>query len=203
VLVSGVEAVHDDFARYKPGKRTRAGTKRAAFEVFSVFRRSAPGRGGLHQLPVIDEQSAEGRTAKVRCFFKHRIEHRGEIAGPGVDDAQDFGNCGFFCLGLITLGPALDKLPLQIGDDLLRVRGSLVKQDSQLRLPRPSAAPLLRIAPSAASAERKPSVAELGHRTYGIGLNRVGFTIPNPIENPSRCQTAVQAIVFMRDTQSE
>ena len=67
-----------------------------------------------------------------RCFteahrlFQHRVEHRGKLAGRGVDDLQDFGGCGVlltrfgkFSRALGKLGLAFGKLTFEIGYSLL------------------------------------------------------------------------------------
>jgi len=36
----------------------------------------------------------EGRIAQPRCLFEHRVEHRGEVAGRGIDDLQYLGGRG-------------------------------------------------------------------------------------------------------------
>jgi hypothetical protein len=48
-------------------------------------------------------------------FFQHRIEHRREIAGRGIDDLEDLGRRGLPSLGFVALGGALIEAPLQFG----------------------------------------------------------------------------------------
>jgi hypothetical protein len=59
--------------------------------------------------------------AKLERPLKHGVENRREVAGRGIDDLQDFAGRALPSQRLIALGGSLDKLPLQIGDNLLRI----------------------------------------------------------------------------------
>ena len=37
-------------------------------------------------------------------LFQDRVEYRGEVAGRGIDDLQDFGGCGLLLQCLARLG---------------------------------------------------------------------------------------------------
>ena len=43
-------------------------------------------------------------VAQPDRLFQHRVEYRGEIAGRGIDDAQDLGSGGLLLQGLARLG---------------------------------------------------------------------------------------------------
>ena len=64
-------------------------------------------------------------ASQRRSLFQHRIEHRREIAGRGIDDLQDFGGRGLPAANASSrstvLARVLSKLTLEIGDDLLRI----------------------------------------------------------------------------------
>ena len=55
------------------------------------------------------------------CLVEHRVEHRFELTGRGIDDPQHFGRRGFPLQRIVTLGFALGKLTLQIGYELLGI----------------------------------------------------------------------------------
>ena len=57
----------------------------------------------MKPLAVISSQMAEGGPAQAQCLFQHLVEHRGEVAGRGIDDPQHLGCCSllferFACL---------------------------------------------------------------------------------------------------------
>jgi hypothetical protein len=55
--------------------------------------------------------------AKRVRFIKNCLENRGKIASRGIDDAQDFRNCGLLSLRLVTLGNCLRELLLEFGEE--------------------------------------------------------------------------------------
>ena len=59
---------------------------------------------GLKALAVIGVQHAERGLAQPHRLFQHRIEHRREIAGRGVDDLQHLGGRGLLLQCLALLG---------------------------------------------------------------------------------------------------
>jgi hypothetical protein len=73
------------------------------------------------QFAIEIPQDAKARLAQPHCFFEHRVEHWGEIAGRGIDDLEHVGGRGLLGNGFVTLGSALGKLASQIGDNPLRV----------------------------------------------------------------------------------
>jgi len=80
-----------------------------------VFGRKAEIRGEMVKLAIAAEDERHIGTAQPRCRFHQRVEHRGEIARRAIDDLQDFGHRGFLSLGLVALGGAFIKPPLQLG----------------------------------------------------------------------------------------
>src|SRR5215813_11077333 len=68
-----------------------------------------------------------GAAQHVR-LLKDGVEHRGEIAGRGVDDAEDFCRRDLLSKRLVTFGfefvalsPRLGELPFKITDDLSEI----------------------------------------------------------------------------------
>ena len=70
---------------------------------------------------IINQQAAEIGRAEIMCLLQHRVEHRREVAGRGIDDLQHLGGRGLLLQRLVTLGVALSKLPLEFRDELLRI----------------------------------------------------------------------------------
>src|SRR5215470_932456 len=64
----------------------------------SAYRRE-PGARSLKSI-----ESGASCLAPRHRLFEHGIEHRGEVAGRGVDDLQHLGGCGLLCQGLARLG---------------------------------------------------------------------------------------------------
>src|SRR5215471_15526509 len=57
-------------------------------EEFPERRGSALVRNRVKPLAVIGHEGAEGRLAKRMCLLEHRLKHRGEVAGRGIDDLK-------------------------------------------------------------------------------------------------------------------
>src|SRR5207253_9211710 len=51
-------------------------------------------RGGTKDFAIVSKEAAVSGLAQPHCFFEHRVEHRREIAGRGIDDPQDLGGRG-------------------------------------------------------------------------------------------------------------
>ena len=85
-----IREVEDALALYQPLHRdVRA--ERAAHECRELFR-VAKRRQGVEMLAaVIGRQGAHLCAAKAVRLFQYCVEHRGEIAGRGIDDLEDFG----------------------------------------------------------------------------------------------------------------
>src|SRR6516225_7001510 len=97
-------------------------------------------------------------------LFQDRIEHGLEVAGGAVDDLQYLGARGLLgerlvTLGfaLVTLGPALSKLTMQIGYELLGTGERAVGRRAHLRT---SSGPTFRA---------DHTVIEAGHHRLPIG----------------------------------
>src|SRR5437773_8056692 len=98
--------------------------------IFSVFRKGSwnAARGGrLEPPPVRDRERAEISAAKAHRLFEHRVEHWGEIAGRGVDDAEHLGGRGLPLQCLVTLLGALVQAPAQLGKLALEIGVELFK----------------------------------------------------------------------------
>jgi hypothetical protein len=66
----------------------------------------------LKPLPVKTPQNAECSAAQVEGPVQERLEHRGEIAGRGIDDLQYLGGRSLLSERLVALGCTLGKPPL-------------------------------------------------------------------------------------------
>jgi len=90
-------------------------------QITGVGRGEAPHGDGPETLAIIGPHQAERRLAQSQCLFEHCVEDRGEIAGRGIDDLQYLGDGTLSRQRPIPLGSALCKVPLEFGDDLLRI----------------------------------------------------------------------------------
>ena len=82
----------------------------------------------MHVFTVIGPEGTQLCLAEARRPFEHRVEHRGEVAGRGIDDLQYLRGCGLLSESLITLGGVLGQpllrmgeFALEVGDNLLRI----------------------------------------------------------------------------------
>src|ERR1700730_8757639 len=57
----------------------------------------------MQVLAVVELQAPMSGAAKGVCLFLHRVEHRREVAGRGIDDLQYLGGCGLLLQGLARL----------------------------------------------------------------------------------------------------
>src|SRR6266446_9974238 len=96
----------------------RSGWSRTASKLGKGDRRS-PNGYGTHPLALGNYKFAERRLAKTHRLLQHCIEHRGEIAGRGIDNLQDLGGGGLlfacideFALERVALGGACVELAL-------------------------------------------------------------------------------------------
>src|SRR6516165_9352256 len=61
-------------------------------------------RGGeMETFPIPGSENAKGCLAQPRRLFEHRVEHRSEVAGRGIDDLQYL--CGRGLLGECLVEP--------------------------------------------------------------------------------------------------
>src|SRR5438309_11883875 len=73
---------------------------RAPFRIGSGHtNRSSP----MKPFTVICVHQAERGLAEPHCLFEHRVEHRREVAGGGIDDPQNLGGCGLLVERLARL----------------------------------------------------------------------------------------------------
>jgi starch synthase (maltosyl-transferring) len=83
--------------------------------------------------PVVGPRNPGGGPTKSRRPLQHRIPHRGEVAGRGVDDAQNLGRRGLSGRCLVALCCALGKLVLKIVDGLLKIGRAAVSSRAHSR----------------------------------------------------------------------
>ena len=71
---------------------------------------------------------AECGVAQPDRLFEHRVEHRGEIAGRGIDDLQDLGGRGLLVQRLAGLGnePRILHRDDRLGGEVFEQRDLLV-----------------------------------------------------------------------------
>jgi len=70
---------------------------------------------------IVNQEMPVRRLAKPYHLCEHRVEHRSEVTGRGVDDAQDLGGRGLLLQRLVTLGFALGKFSLTLGKLTLQI----------------------------------------------------------------------------------
>jgi hypothetical protein len=75
----------------------------------------------METVAVVSVEMPTSRFAEPDRFFEHRIEDRRKVAGRGIDDLQDLGGRGLLFERLIAFSGTLGKLPLEIGNGLLRI----------------------------------------------------------------------------------
>src|SRR3954454_24052899 len=121
--------MHDRFARVE----TRHGSSGTGYhsasvnDKFNISRVASSGDSAV--LLALDRgKLTVRRFTKSQRFVEHRVEHRREVAGRGIDDLQDLGGRGLPCQRLVplsdylvTLGERLAKLALQLRDGVLRI----------------------------------------------------------------------------------
>jgi hypothetical protein len=61
-------------------------------------------RDGEEAVRLDCPQRAEGGLAQTHRPFEHRVEHRGEISGRGIDDLQYLGGGGLLLQCFARLG---------------------------------------------------------------------------------------------------
>jgi len=59
---------------------------------------------GVRGFTIEGVQNTKARIAQADCLFEHCVEHRGEVAGRGVDDLQDLSGRGLLFQRLVRLG---------------------------------------------------------------------------------------------------
>ena len=86
-----------------PSRRPRTATRRA--ETFAI----------------VGTRTPEAGLAQPHRLFQHRVEHRGEIAGRGIDDPQHLGGRGLLVERLRQFGGAVVDLLFEFGVGCLQV----------------------------------------------------------------------------------
>ena len=84
-------------------------------------------RGVMEALTIIAQQNAESGAAQPHRLFEHRVEHRGEVAGRGVDDLQYLAGSGL----LLQCFPRLGQQPRILHRDD-RLCGEILQQSDLL-----------------------------------------------------------------------
>ena len=87
--------------------------------------------------PNMKGRVGKGGFAEPQCFFEHRVEHRREVTGRGIDDLQHFGGHDLLFQSLARLG---QKPRIFHRDD--RLRGKVLKERDLLVGERPHVAPM-------------------------------------------------------------
>ena len=87
-------------------------------------------RSRLDVLAIVGPQDPKRGPTKREGLLQHRIEHRSEIAGRGVDDLQDLGGCGLLLQGLARLGdqPRIFHRDHRLGGEILQQSDLLVRE---------------------------------------------------------------------------
>ena len=90
-------------------------------EKLGKLGRDAAFGSGPEVLAVIGPEVAERSVAKAHSLFEHRVEHRREVAGRGVDDLQHLGGRGLLLQRFGEFSLTLGKPMSQIGYTLLGI----------------------------------------------------------------------------------
>ena len=98
--------------------------------------RQASRANSAQLLSIGNTHCAERRIAEPHRLVEDRIEHRGEVAGRGIDDLQDFGGRGLLVERLARLGDEARVLHRDDGlrREVLQQRDLLVGEWPQLLL---------------------------------------------------------------------
>ena len=119
VALPHIGDVDEPLAAHQPRDRDRADLGRnavaAARDAFCECARACS--DGAEALAVIGHRIAVSGLAERVRLFQHRIEHRREIAGRGIDDLQYLGGRGLLLQRLARLG---DQPRILHRDDRLR-----------------------------------------------------------------------------------
>jgi hypothetical protein len=75
----------------------------------------------MRVLAVDPPNVSVSRLAEAQRLLQDRVEHRGEIAGGGIDDLQYFGGRGLLLTRFDKFSLTLGKLTFQIGYELLGI----------------------------------------------------------------------------------
>ena len=78
-------------------------------------------RDPVETLAVVSHSYAEGGLAQAVAPFEHRVEHRREIAGRGIDDPQHLGGRGLLFQRFGQFGGALLDALFKLGVGFLQI----------------------------------------------------------------------------------
>jgi hypothetical protein len=81
----------------------------------------------MKALTIPNSEMAKGRLAQPRRLFKDRIEHRGEVAGRGIDDPQHLGGRGLLLQSLVMLNSTFVEAPLKLNIRTFEISNDLVR----------------------------------------------------------------------------
>jgi hypothetical protein len=135
IVVSGVEDLNITFAAHKA---TNAGSgtqfdRMIREHIGKSGRRAQIGDNLVHVIAQIDGKGTKAGSAKPRCSFEDRVEHRLQVAGRIVDDFQDLRHRGLArqrLLGLVEQPRVLDGDDGLVGEGLQEMDRLVVERSS-------------------------------------------------------------------------
>ena len=68
----------------------------------------------MDPLAIISPKGPESGSAQSQGLFQHRVEHRREVTGRGINDLQHFRGRGLLSEGLVALGSALGEFASKV-----------------------------------------------------------------------------------------
>ena len=89
---------------------------------------------GLEALAVETHERAKGGFAEPQSSFKHRVEHRREVTGRGIDDLQYLGGRSLLFQSVARLGqqPRILHCDDRLRREVLQQRNLLVGEGADL-----------------------------------------------------------------------
>src|SRR5437762_12408917 len=75
--------------------------------ILSIGSRDATDRGRMEGIAVVGIEVPEGRPTSPHFPPQHRVKHRREVAGRGIDDSQYLGGRGLLVEGFGQFGRAV------------------------------------------------------------------------------------------------
>src|ERR1041384_5437799 len=97
--------MHEGFAAQECGERAgRTRLMQRTRKEFGIVPRKAAMSDGADIDAIIEVEDAKRCLAQMQGLFKHRIEHRREVAGRGVDDLSYLSCRGLLFQSLARLG---------------------------------------------------------------------------------------------------
>jgi hypothetical protein len=107
----------------------RAGAEPVSQTVGDRFRQTTH-RDGAKLFPVVSVKGAVDKATQRHRLFQHRVEHRREVAGRGVDDLQYLCGRGLLLQRLACLGkePRILHSDDRLGGEVLQQRDFLLRE---------------------------------------------------------------------------